>query len=102
MRQDKAALAELWEFLELPDQMPDMSLWLMDFGKDMIESAFSAMKRRLEAGTKIQSPKNYLFTILDNAKLADMTPEERKDQISQIRSLAGTLGARKKHQNVRN
>ena len=90
---DKAELQEAWSFLELPGEFPSkqMPLWLLDYGKDMIESAFRTLKAKED---KIADPIAYLATCLRNAKKRDMTPEERAAEISHMRSAVGKVGAR--------
>ena len=50
LTQDKAHLVELWKFLGLPEAMPDISLWQMDYGMDMIESGFKTLKKLINKG----------------------------------------------------
>jgi hypothetical protein len=94
---DKAELQEAWSFLELPGEFPSkqMPLWLLDYGKDMIESAFRTLKAKED---KIADPIAYLATCLRNAKKRDMTPEERAAEISHMRSAVGKVGAARRHE----
>jgi len=93
----KEELKATWDFLDLPFEYPQkqIPLWLLDYGKDMIESAFRTLKQKED---KITNPAAYLATMLRNAKKRDMTPEERAQEISQMRSLVGKIGAAKSHE----
>ncbi len=93
----KSELQEAWSFLELPGNFPSkqIPLWLLDYGKDMIESAFRTLKTKEE---KIADPIAYLATILRNAKKRNMTPEERAAEISHMRSAVGKVGAARRHE----
>lgn len=96
LTQQKNELKEVWDYLALAAEFPDkqVRLWLLDYPKDMIESAFKVLAKKEE---KINEPVKYIGRILHNAKNQNMTPEERAAQISTLRSAVGTLGAAKRH-----
>jgi hypothetical protein len=93
---DKAELQEVWNFLELPGEFPtkQLPLWLLDYGKDMIESAFKVLKQKED---KITDPVAYIGVMLRNSKKRGMTPEQRTTEISQMRSVIATVREAKKH-----
>jgi len=93
----KAELQEAWSFLELPGEFPSkqMPLWLLDYGKDNIESAFKVLAAKAD---KIADPPAYLATMLRNAKKRNMTPEQRAEEITRMRSVIGAVGAAKRHE----
>jgi hypothetical protein len=97
LSQQKTELLEAWNFLELAHEFPSkqIPLWLLDYGKDAIVSAFRVLKAKEE---KIADPTAYLATMLRNAKKQNMTAEERTQQISQMRSAVGKLGAARAHE----
>ena len=82
LTQDKAHLVELWKFLGLPEAMPDISLWQMDYGMDMIESGFKTLKKLINKGTDVRDVQKFLGKILHNSKLAKLTPEEYETYIA--------------------
>jgi hypothetical protein len=97
LTQDKAALRETWSFLELSGEYPtkQIPLWLLEYGRENIESAFKVLKAKED---KIADPIAYLATILRNAKKRNMTPEERATEISQMRSVIGKVGNARRHE----
>lgn len=96
LAEQKAELKAAWEFLELPDEYPEkqIPLWLLDYGKEMIESAFKILAKKADT---VQDAVAYLATILRTAKEREMTPEQRETEISQMRAMVGKLGAAKRH-----
>ncbi len=96
LTQQKNELKEVWDYLALAAEFPDkqVRLWLLDYPKDMIESAFKVLA---EKEGKVDEPVKYLARVLRNAKDQSMTPEEREVQISAMRSTVGKLGAAKRH-----
>lgn len=94
----KAELQEAWSFLELPGEFPSkqIPLWLLDYGKDNIESAFKVLAAKAD---KIADPVAYLAAMMRNAKKRNMTPEERTKEISTMRQMIGAVGAAKRHEN---
>lgn len=94
---EKAELKEAWDFLALPWEYPDkqIPLWLLDYGKEMIEGGFKTLAKKID---KVIDPVAYLATILRNAKRRNMTPQQREEEISQMRSMVGKLGAAKRHE----
>ena|ERR1039457_767344 len=97
LAQDKAELQEVWNFLELPGEFPTkhLPIWLLDYGKDMIESAFKVLKTKED---KIKDPVAYIGTMLRNAKKQGMTPEERTAEISRMRSTIATVREARRHE----
>lgn len=93
----KSELQEAWSFLELPGPFPSkqIALWLSEYGKEVIESGFKVLARK---DGKIDDPVAYLGTMLRNAKKRDMTPEQRAEEISFMRSAIGKVGAAKQHE----
>jgi cell division septation protein DedD len=96
LTQQKNELKEIWDYLAIESPFPDKEVrrWLLDFTKDMIESAFKVLAEKEE---KIEEPVKYISRVLHNAKAQNMTPEERDAQISAMRSAVGKLGAAKSH-----
>jgi hypothetical protein len=93
---EKLELKAAWEHYELPGEFPskEVALWLVDYGKDMVESGFKVLATK---SGKVDSPVSYLGTYLRNSKLQNMTPEEREADISHKRSMVGKIGAAKRH-----
>ena len=93
---DKAELQEAWSFLELPGDFPSkqVALWLAEYGKDMIESGFKVLAKKAD---KVSDHVAYLGTMLRNAKKQGMTPEQRTEEISHMRSVIATVREAKRH-----
>ena len=96
LAEDKLELKTAWEGLEIPFDYPtkQIPLWLLEYGKDMIESGFKILKVKED---KVDDPVAYLATVMRNAKKQNMTPEEREAEISRMRALVGAVGAAKRH-----
>jgi hypothetical protein len=94
---DRERLKMVWNILKLPGDMPedDVTIWLLDYSKEDIESGFKTLKKKMH---KVADPVAYLGTCLRNAKKRNMTPEERAAEISQMRSVIGKIGATKRHE----
>lgn len=94
---DREQLKMVWSVLKLPGEMPedDVTIWLLDYSREMIESGFKTLKKKIH---KVTDRVAYLGTCLRNAKKQNMTPEERDKEISQMRSVIGKLGAAKLHE----
>jgi len=97
LQSHKTELKELWDFLEIKTPFPstDVAVWLLDFGKDEIEAAFHQLAKQQE---KVTSAPKYIGKILHNAKIQNMTVEERAARISAMRAAVGAIGGRKKHE----
>jgi len=97
LQSQKTELKELWDFLEIKTPFPstDVAVWLLDFGKDEIEAAFHQLAKQQE---KVTSAPKYIGKILHNAKIQNMTVEERAARISAMRAAVGAIGGRKKHE----
>ena len=97
LQSQKTELKELWDFLEIKTPFPstDVAVWLLDFGKDQIEAAFHQLAKQQE---KVTSAPKYIGKILHNAKIQNMTVEERAARISAMRAAVGAIGGRKKHE----
>jgi hypothetical protein len=95
--QEKSELKEVWDLLVPGTPFPDkrVALWLVEYDRDEVESAIVELSKRED---KVGDGVNYVEKVLRNARLQNMTVEERKAHISAIRSLAGAIGARKKHE----
>ena len=93
---DKTELQEVWNFLELPGGFPSkqVAIWLLNYGKDNIESGFNVLANK---DGKITDPVAYLGTMLRNAKKQGMTPEARAQEISNMRSTIATVREAKRH-----
>jgi hypothetical protein len=97
LTEQKEELKTAWQFLRLPEPYPEneIPLWLLDYGKEMIQSGFKTLKKKIG---KVADPVAYLATILRNAKKQNMTPEQREAEISHMRSAVAKLGAAKRHE----
>ena len=62
---------------------------------DEIGSAFQVLAKREDI---VNDTVAYIGKVLRNAKLMNMTVEEREAKVSALRSLAGAIGARRKHE----
>lgn len=96
LTQQKNELKEVWDYLGIDSAFPDkqVRLWLLDYEKDVIESAFKVLAEKEEG---VDEPVKYLAGILRNSKERDMTPEEREDEISLMRAAAAKVKAQKAH-----
>jgi hypothetical protein len=97
LTQQKNELNEIWEYLgiEVPFPDKDVRLWLLDFSKDEVESAFKELAKREQ---KVVAPVKYVGKILHNSKLNNMTVEQRAERVSAMRAMVGAVGGRKKHE----
>jgi hypothetical protein len=97
LTQQKNELKEVWDYLGIDSAFPDKQVrqWLIDFGKDEIEAAFMVLSKREH---DVNDAVSYVGKVLHNSKLQNMTVEEREAKVSALRSLAGAIGARKKHE----
>jgi hypothetical protein len=96
LKQDKTDLKDVWEYLAIETPFPDkdVRVWLLDYDKDMIQSAFTALARREDA---VNDPVKWMAGKLRNAKEQNMTPEERENYISELRAGAARVKAQKQH-----
>ena len=97
LKQEQAKLEETWQFLRIPFEYPaaNIPLWQLDYGSAAILSAFKVFAKK---AAKVTDPVAYLGTMLRNAKKQNMTPEQRAEEISQMRSAVGKIGAAKTHE----
>ena len=97
LQAQKAELKELWEYLEIKTAYPSKQIsgWLLDFSKGEVESAIRQLAKREDTVT---DPVKYVGKILNNSKIQNMTVEQRAEHVSKMRSLAGAIGARRKHE----
>lgn len=97
LTEQKNELKEVWDYLGIGSAFPDKQVrqWLLDFGKDEIEAAFIVLSKREH---DVNDAASYVGKVLHNSKLQNMTVEEREAKVSALRSLAGAIGARKKHE----
>jgi hypothetical protein len=97
LTQQKNELREIWDYLGIEAPFPDkdVRLWLMDFSKDEVESAFKELAKREQ---KVTDPVKYVGKILHNSKLNNMTVEQRAEKVSAMRAMVGAVGGRKKHE----
>ena len=104
-----AILQDLWTVLCLEDTAPtnrQLAVWLADHKYADIESAFYVALKWLNRQSEPDSitPDNkikYVSGILNNSQIDAMTPEQKEQRLSDIRSLAGKQGARQKWQNAK-
>jgi hypothetical protein len=96
--EDKAELKAMWEGLEVPFDYPqsDIPLWLHEYGKDSIEEAIIILMKNKHK--EIADSTAYMARCLRTARKRGMTPEEKAEEISQIRSVIGKIGAAKQHE----
>jgi hypothetical protein len=102
-------LEELWVALLLGEQAPKMKIraWLRKHDPKIIASAFEVAASwldRQEEPDKVSEERKlkYIGKILSNAAVDSMTPEQKEQELSRIRSVAGKMGGRKKWQNDKN
>ena len=97
-------LAELWGYLELDaayGDFPrkDVKRWMLvdkfKYSAEEIESALAVLSGK---DGKVENVVQWLAVVLRNARLESMTPEQRDAKISEMRSIAGTIGARRGHE----
>ena len=95
--QQKNELKEVWDYLGLETPFPEKEVrrWLLDYDKGEIEAAFATLSKRER---EVNDAVAYVGKILHNAKLQNMTVEQREAKVSALRSLAGAIGARRKHE----
>jgi hypothetical protein len=96
--EDKAELKAMWEGLEIPFDYPqsEIPLWLHSYGKDSIEEVFVVLMKNKHK--VIADSTAYMAKCLRTAKKRGMTPEEKAEEISMMRSVIGTIGAAKRHE----
>lgn len=98
----KSQLATHWNNLEL-GKLPhprNFALWLMDYDLGAIKNAFkvaAAWLNKQKTDPTSERVTAYVATCLRNSKLLNLTPDERAEQISNVRRLAGHLGNLRKH-----
>jgi hypothetical protein len=92
----KDELREIWDYYAIDTPFPDkdVRLWLPEYGRDMVESAFTALAKR---ENKVDEPVKWLAGKLRNSKLQNMSPEEREAHISELRAGAARVKAQKQH-----
>lgn len=97
LTQQKNQLKDVWDYLGIDTPFPDKQVrqWLLKFDSNEIVSAFEVLANREDA---VEDPVRYVGKVLTNAKLQNMTVEEREAHISAVRSLAGAIGARRGHE----
>jgi hypothetical protein len=80
----KEELKDIWDFLGIEAPFPDkdMRLWLLDFSKEMIESAFKVLA---EKEHKVDEPVKYLARVLRNAKTGSCDVSRLTDIFSYAR-----------------
>src|SRR5579872_5912680 len=97
LTQEKNELKDVWDYLGIDTPFPDKQVrqWLLEFDVDEIGSAFQVLAKREDI---VNDTVAYIGKVLRNAKLMNMTVEEREAKVSALRSLAGAIGARRKHE----
>jgi hypothetical protein len=97
LTQQKNELKDVWDYLGIDTPFPDKQVrqWLLEFDVDEIGSAFQVLAKREDI---VNDTVAYIGKVLRNAKLMNMTVEEREAKVSALRSLAGAIGARRKHE----
>jgi len=95
--QEAAELKAVWEYLQVKAQWPEKEVrrWLLEHPAKEIQSAIEKLAGRED---EVKDAVKYVGKILHNSKLQNMTVEQRAERVSALRSLAGTIGARKKHE----
>lgn len=102
----RQALTTLWEDLGLGaiPHKRNFALWLMDHEYEAIVKALKVTAIWLNKQDGDPDPKRvraYMDSCLRNAKMLEMSPDERKEEISRIRSIVGQIGALKRWKNER-
>lgn len=115
IKEHTTALEGLWTVL-ISDTLPSQrqfALWLNDYDYEAITQALKVTAKWLERQNNPEEPDAkvkgvtgdlskriiaYMGTCLRNAKILKMSPEDRAEEISKIRSLAGSLGNMKRWQ----
>jgi len=109
IKEHTTALEGLWTVL-ISDTLPSQrqsALWLNDYDYEAITQALKVTAKWLEKQDdpdEIEAKRvvAYVGTCLRNAKILKMSPDDRAQEISNIRATAGRLGALKKWNNERN
>lgn len=96
LTQQKNELKEVWDYLGIDSAFPDKQVrqWLLDYPADMIQSAIRVLANK---EGRVDEPVRFLAGVLRKSKERNMTPEEREEEISTLRSVVGKIGVAKKH-----
>jgi len=105
IQEQKQALLDLWAALELGEapHPRQFAVWLLDYDYAAIESALKITATWINKQEEDATPRarSYVDGVLRGAVIQKMTPEQREEKLSQMRSLKATIAAKARWQKER-
>ena len=104
IQEQKQALLDLWAALELGEapHPRQIAVWLLDYDYAAIESALKITANWINKQEEDATPRarTYADGVLRDAVIQKMTPEQREEKLSQMRSLKATIAAKARWQRI--
>ena len=105
IQEQKQALLDIWAALELGEapHPRQFAVWLLDYDYAAIESALKITANWINKQEEDATPRarTYADGVLRGAVIQKMTPEQREEKLSQMRSLKATIAAKARWQKER-
>jgi len=105
IQEQKQALLAIWAALELGEapHPRQFAVWLLDYEYPAIESALKITATWINKQEEDATPRarTYADGVLRGAVIQKMTPEQREEKLSQMRSLKATIAAKARWQKER-